>query len=189
MTDRPGEHLEPLFVLDPAPRNHQLLSRLVGIRRGRQPLADVDSVGHQVDLLGRQFEPVGDLADHELRAGDHLMGLVGQPPLHGIDRCRRALWHVAAVPASFGGVDRGDQRHAPQRLEGVCRPGHEPVVGVDDLRSPRTQAAPRVGSGGGWPTPSGQPGNRREAMEDRRWPEARERLPPSRRRRSRDDRG
>ena len=82
---------------------------------------------------------------HEPRAGDHLAGLVREPPLDGVDRRRLPLRHVPAVAAPLGGVDGGDERHVPQRLQRVAGPGDEPVVGVDDVGPPVAEPRGQLG--------------------------------------------
>src|SRR4051812_45189821 len=110
MPDRLSEDLEALLVLDAAPGDDKRLAVVDRNRRWRIPLADVDSVRHQIDLLRRQLEPVGDLANHEPRTGDDLMRLERQPPLHGVDGGRRALRDVATVAAPLGPVDGRNER-------------------------------------------------------------------------------
>ena len=74
VADRSGEHLEALLVLDATPGDDEGLALHLDVRRRRQPVTDVDAVGHEVDLLRWQLEPVDDLVDHEPRAGDDLAG-------------------------------------------------------------------------------------------------------------------
>ena len=53
---RPGEHLEALLVLDPAPREHE--RRPPARRLARRPPRRVDAVGDQVGALGGELEAV-----------------------------------------------------------------------------------------------------------------------------------
>jgi hypothetical protein len=135
LADGPGQHLEPLLVLDAPPGDHQRFAfgRLLV---GGGPAVHVDAVRHEVHLLGRELEPLHHLSHHEPRAGDDLTGLVREPPFDRVDLARQTRREVAAVAAAFGGVDGGHQRHAEQRLQRVARPGHQPVVRVHHLGSP-----------------------------------------------------
>ena len=71
-------------------------------------------------------KPSIDLADHELRAGEHLGGVVGEPRLDGVDRARLARRHPAAVLAPLGGVERGDELGVVERRP-ACRPPRRPA--------------------------------------------------------------
>ena len=131
---RPGEDLEALLVLDPAPREHE--RRAPSRRLAGRPPRRVDAVGDQVGALGGQLEAADHLADEELRAGEHLGGVVGEPRLDGVDRARLAGRHPAAVLAALGGVEGGDELGGVQRRQRVGGPGDVPVVGVDDVGAP-----------------------------------------------------
>ena len=131
---RPGQHLEPLLVLHPAPREHE--RRPAAGELARRPPRRVDAVGDQVGAFGRELEPVDDLADHELGVGQHLGGVVGQPRLDGVDRARLAGRDAAAVAPALGRVERGDEAGAEQRRQRVGGPGDLPVVAVHDVGGP-----------------------------------------------------
>ena len=47
---------------------------------------------------------------------------------------------MASAAAALRGVDGGDEGCAPAHVQGVARPGHEPVVGVHDVGPPARQA-------------------------------------------------
>ena len=59
VADRPGQDLEALLVLDPAPGDDERLALPFGEAiAGGAASGRVDAVGHQVDLLRRQLEAV-----------------------------------------------------------------------------------------------------------------------------------
>ena len=84
------------------------------------------------------------------------LGLVREPPLDGVDHGRLPGRHVPAVAPPLGGVDRRDERDAPQRLQRVAGPRGEPVVAVDDVGPPVAELGRRAGRSGGSPRPSGR---------------------------------
>ena len=131
---RPGEDLEALLVLDPAPREHE--RRPAARRLARRPPVGSMPLGIRWVRSAGSSNPPIDLADDELRAGEHLGGVVGEPRLDGVDRARLAGRHPAAVLAALGGVERGDELGAVQRRQRVGGPGDLPVVGVDDVGAP-----------------------------------------------------
>ena len=134
--DGRGENLEALFVLDSPPGEHHRFPRPGAIR---SPEFGIDPVGNEMDLLGWQFEAADDFAGHERRAADDFAGLIGEPPFDAVDHCGRARRHMASVPATFGGVDRGHEGNVEQVRQDVPRPCDQPVMGMDHLGAPRAQ--------------------------------------------------
>ena len=95
---RPGEDLEPLLVLDAAPREHER-PPAVGML-ARRPPRRIDAVGHLVHPFRGDLEPGDHLAGHERRRRDDVARRVGDPRLDGVDRARVALRDAAAVAAT-----------------------------------------------------------------------------------------
>lgn len=112
----------------------------VGDLVGRHlPAAFLDAVVDHRDVVGLDLEEVRDLAAHGLRAGDHGVGAVGQPPLDRVNLLVQRVRQPAGVPAGLGGVDGADQRHPRGLGNRDGRVRDQPVVRVDDVRLPAPQ--------------------------------------------------
>ena len=144
------EVLHALLPLQPAEEQQQ--RRAVGrvarpcgahLRCRHPPAVRFYAVVQDGDLLGIQVEQDRRLVSHGPRAGDHLVGAVGQPPFHRVDLLVERQGEPAAVPAGLGGMHRGDQRCAGgvgDRDRGVR---DQPVVGVHHVGSPAVQQPQR----------------------------------------------
>ena len=99
--------------------------------------------GIAVTLRPRHAEDVRDLLAHELRAGDHVVGGAGHPPLDAVDVRLRVLVDPALVAAVLGRVHGHQPRHAPPPGQRAPRRGDEPVVRVHEV-----EAAAELGAGG-----------------------------------------
>ena len=117
--------------------------------------------------LGGELEAVDDLADHEPRVGEDVVGAVGEPRLDGVDRARLARRDAPAVLAALGA--RGTWRRAGRRAasasvsaaQATCQSWAWTTSGRHG------RAGSTAGRGGGSPTRPGRRGRRRAATAGR----------------------
>jgi len=125
----PGEHDQRTVAGKPR------TSRVArGVRR--EPCVGVEAVRHDVEVRCRHVEHPSHLVVHEGRAGDDARRLVHEPALDGMHHAVQWIGQPPSMAPGFGRVDRGNDRllGEPGDRDGALR--HQPVVGVDHVRTP-----------------------------------------------------
>ena len=145
---RADQRLEALLVLEATPRDEQRRVAAGAGDASAREASRVDAVRHHHDLVAGELERAHDLLDHEARAADHALGLVGEPPLGGVDRLGSRAREVTLMAPELGRVHRRDERRLVGLAQGVARPRAEPVVRVHDVGLPR--AGSRAPSCASW---------------------------------------
>ena len=142
--DDRGERVErkvkALLVDQPAHQKDEALLRRgearaqeVQIGLARVELGRIDAIRDRGDPGGPHAEHAGDVAAHELRAGDHVVGAPHHRPLGSVDLRLRVVLDPALMAAVFRCVDGDEPRPARAPGHTLGGAGHEPVVRVHDV--------------------------------------------------------
>ena len=154
LTTQPWQRFEQrmhaLLVHQP-PGEHDQRTVAVEPRAGRQPSrgrrapgVGVEAVRHDVDLGLRDVEEPANLVVHERRAGDDAGGLVHEPALDRMHSAVQRSGQPASMAPGFGRVDGGDDRPVGEPGDGHGALRHQPVVSVDDVRTPSPYQGQRL---------------------------------------------